>query len=364
MAPSSSFLFTLFVTCETVRANYAYHVFHSYPQVSPALVAALSEGIKLSVALLFLSFHGRISFEPPSKSPLETSGSGSVLKTIFQYATPAALYLTNNLIYYMVLQHTTPSVLQVCMLMKLPTTSILHHYMISQQRNPYAWASLLCLCLGLILFNVPSRTSGSRNASAWYIAPSAGLTIAVLSALASISTEKMTKVGNFWASQACLYFFGLMFSVIAYPLIPTNSANLAEDAASSILPMSLLIIVTACTGFAVATVLRAKDNILKLIGTAASLITIAISQYIVLPELREQTFTFWKVLGGGTVCISLWTYNFYVQEPPENQAQWDASNLEKASSESTLFTPDATKIIACILIVGFMSMEVWRATTM
>jgi UDP-sugar transporter A1/2/3 len=40
------------------------------------------------------------------------------------------LYLANNLIYYTVLPLATTSLLQVCVLAKLPTTGILHHYMI------------------------------------------------------------------------------------------------------------------------------------------------------------------------------------------------------------------------------------------
>jgi len=52
-----------------------------------------------------------------------------------------------------------------------------------------------------------------------------------------------------------------------------------------------LVTVTAGTGLVVAVVLRAKDDILKLVGTAVSLCAIAVSQFILSTELRASTFS-------------------------------------------------------------------------
>lgn len=319
MTPStSSILLTIYVCCETIRANVAYYAFHTYPTISASLITLLSEVLKLLVAVFFL-------FRDPAKSSFSPHKLDKYISIIqnyddidwrrqIKYAIPAALYLTNNLIYYTVLPLTTPSLLQVCVLAKLPTTGILHHYMIKPQRNPFAWVSLLVLCIGLAIFNIPSSSStstatqGQDTPPAWYLAPIAGFLIACLSALASISSESSTKEGEFWESQALLYIWGIGFAALAYPLAPSRplpSSSTPDVSNSGLISAVLgLVVITAGTGLVVAIVLRAKDNILKVIGTAASLITIAGSQYVLLPALRASTFTPWKICGGGMVATS------------------------------------------------------------
>lgn len=191
---SSAFLLTTYIVCETVRANYAYYTFHNFPQISASVVTVLAEFVKLLVAASFLfSRRSKASTLVSIFETLRKTETSSTFDTLLQYATPAGLYLLNNLIYYTVLPHTTPSILAVCMLMKLPATAILHHFMIKKQENLHAWFSLLFLCVGLIIFNVPSKSSESAGVH-WATAPITGLVIACISALASISTETMTKL--------------------------------------------------------------------------------------------------------------------------------------------------------------------------
>lgn len=108
---------------------------------------------------------------------LKTNPSSSTMESLLQYAVPAALYLTNNLIYFTVLPHATPVLLHVCMLMKLPATAILHHFLIKKQHNVHAWISLAVLCVGLVVFNVPSKSQTTSEQMHWYIAPIAGLSM-------------------------------------------------------------------------------------------------------------------------------------------------------------------------------------------
>src|ERR1700760_58347 len=105
---TSTTLLTLFIACETVRANYAYHVFKLYPQISPALIALLSETLKLLIAVFFL-LRANDGFSIPAIRRIITSLQGSEkveFKRISKFALPAALYLVNNLIYYTVLPKT------------------------------------------------------------------------------------------------------------------------------------------------------------------------------------------------------------------------------------------------------------------
>ncbi|RDL37285.1 Uncharacterized protein BP5553_04718 [Venustampulla echinocandica] len=387
----SSSLLLLYVACETVRANYAYYAFHNFPQISASLIALLSECLKLFIAIFFLlRLHDGFSASGLKKCIRSIWQGEGDFNRILKYALPAALYLTNNLIYYTVLPKTSPSLLQVCVLAKLPTTGILHHYMIKPQRNVYAWFSLLFLCVGLVVFNIPSRPQNDASTdagTAWYLAPVAGFVIACLSGLASISTETSTKVGKFWESQAYLYIWGMVFAIIAYPLAPSGgNMQINTEAPKPFLVGSAvlgLVVMTSGTGLVVAVVLRARDNILKLVGTAASLITIAASQYVLLPDLRASTFTSWKVCGGGIVTISTWCYNYYSQqewpqstatqerdlesetllaegeeEPVEKSSSVEKFEAVEGSTEVALLQPTAQKIICSLISVAYVTYEV------
>jgi UDP-sugar transporter A1/2/3 len=207
-----SLLLTLYITCETIRANYAYYAFHTYPQISASVVALLSEIFRLLIAAFFLLKSNNDFSMSALPKYLESAQNGDIdFKKMLKYALPASLYLMNNLIYYSVLPLTTPNLLQMCVLAKLPTTGILHHYTIKQQHNIFACISLLFLCIRLAVFNIPSTNQESNEAVAgWYLTSMAGFVIACLSALASISTETSTKEGEFWGSQAYLYTWGII----------------------------------------------------------------------------------------------------------------------------------------------------------
>lgn len=400
---TSSLLLILYVSCETIRANYAYYAFHNFPQISASLITLLSEGLKLLIALFFiLKANDGFSISGLTKCIHQLQQGDSLdFKRILKYAVPAGLYLTNNLIYYTVLPLTSPSLLQVCVLMKLPTTGILHHYMIKPQRNLWVWVSLGCLCVGLVVFNVPSSNrvrqgdggemGSTTTAPSWVLAPVAGFAIACLSAMASIATETSTKIGEFWESQLYLYVWGILFSIIALPLAPSGKSSAVETTPFELATTILgLVCITAGTGIVVAIVLRTRDNILKLIGTASSLITIAASQFVLLPHLRDETFTSWRVCGGGIVTVATWCYNHYSQVVQreigpvqvfdlENEALLDPEELEKERCELKrdedgdenmvgggdggeenipLLRPTMEKILCCALVVAFATMEV------
>jgi hypothetical protein len=143
-------------------------------------------------------------------------------------------------------------------------------------------------------------------------------------------------------------------------------------------------------GLIVAIILRTRDNILKVIRTAASLVTIRASQFVLLPELRASTFTTWKVCGGGLVTTATWwCYNHYSQEPWALQdPDYEAAPKASADEESSLptprvslsvsddeaetgnvgsgasevvdytFRPDATKVVLCVIFAAFITYEV------
>lgn len=70
-----------------------------------------------------------------------------------------------------------------------------------------------------------------------------------------------------------------------------------------------VLIFTAATGLVVANILRKKDNLVKLVGSSASMVSVAAVQFFVFPQLREDTLTLKTFVGGGIIVVSTWLYN-------------------------------------------------------
>ncbi|PQE24375.1 hypothetical protein CJF31_00002635 [Rutstroemia sp. NJR-2017a BVV2] len=300
-------LLPIYIVGETIRANYAYFAFQTAPHITPSLVALLSETLKLVIAVVITAY------SEAGLESIQKKCNSNHAKEIMRYGFPAALYLTNNLIYFSVLPATSPSLLQVCMLAKLPATALLHHLWVRRQSNKNAWISLAFLSVGLVLFSVPS----GDNTKGWLLAPVAGLVIAMFSAIASIASESLTKSGSFWESQFWLYIWGAFFSIISYPIATRLSPSKDRSDKPNILLTATVTIaiyfacLTAGVGLIVAAMLRKKDNLMKLVGTSISLLTIAITQYFLFPSLRSSGFTTWKILGGLVVVLSTGFYNYF-----------------------------------------------------
>ncbi|KAF7896952.1 uncharacterized protein EAF01_009355 [Botrytis porri] len=320
-------LLPIYIIGETIRANYAYFAFHTTPQITPSLIALLSETLKLAIAAIIINH----SEEGLSSIRKKFNRNGS--RDVVQYGVPAAFYLINNLIYFTILPSTSPSLLQVCMLAKIPATAILHHFWVRKQGNARSWISLGFLCFGLFLFNIPS----GNDTKGWLVAPVAGLVIAVFSAIASIASESLTKTGSFWESQLWLYLWGVFFSIITYPIATWITVDWGTNANLSVTSTATIAIYFSCltsgVGLIVAAMLRKKDNLTKLVGTSISLLTIAATQYVIFPALRSSGFTAWKIMGGLVVIISTGCYNYFKDTSPENVSSF--SRLLPTSNEYT-----------------------------
>ncbi|KAI9640349.1 hypothetical protein NHQ30_011094 [Ciborinia camelliae] len=336
-------LLPIYIVGETIRANYAYFAFQTAPQITPSLIALLSETLKLAIAAIIINYSEGLA-------SIRQKCNRNGFKDVLRYGIPAAFYLTNNLIYFTVLPSTSPSLLQVCMLAKIPATAILHHLWVRKQGNARSWISLGFLCFGLFLFNIPS----GDNTKGWLVAPVAGLVIAVFSAIASIASESLTKIGSFWESQLWLYLWGVFFSIISFPvatsLTTDRGTNINLSMTSTVTIAIYFSCLTSGVGLIVAAMLRKKDNLMKLVGTSISLLTIAATQYAIFPALRASGFTNWKIIGGLVVIVSTGCYNYFKDTSPEsanslNQLlptsneyaqDGDISELEKPSTASAL----------------------------
>ena len=193
-------------------------------------------------------------------------------------------------------------------------------------------------------------------------------------------------------AQTGLYAWGVIFSLLSIPVMeifgyPATTGETATIpiTANYLFASSMLIFITAGTGLVVASLLRFRDNILKVIGTSATLVTVAASQYVLMPELRASNFTPLKVCGASTVAVCTWCYNHWNQAPwpPVQPARCTPVDSELGESfdsresleynvlkvpylmtpapQTSVFDPSATKILCCALVIGFVTLGMaWR----
>ncbi|GAA6033740.1 hypothetical protein JCM8097_004407 [Rhodosporidiobolus ruineniae] len=309
-------LLPAYVGVDTARALIAYALLNAGHAPSPVFVTFGSELLKLVVAAVATVGLRQSFILPPSTgSDVSTSTStSSEAKPYLRFAVPAALYFINNILYLSGLQVTTPALLQVAVLSKLPLTALLHHFVVLRQRNPAMWISLGVLTLGLILAGAPEalwdalwdqqmrRAIRGRDI---FLGPAIGSTIGVFSACASVYSELMLKEKiEFWPAQFYLYGWGTAFASI-FALV----RGVPASAGSVFLAYLVLVPVTACTGLLVATILRQRDNLVKLVGTALCIVSVYLLQHLFFPSV--STIATREVLGIGVLTISTWAYNFY-----------------------------------------------------
>ncbi|KAH8731863.1 nucleotide-sugar transporter-domain-containing protein [Phaeosphaeriaceae sp. PMI808] len=340
-------LLALFTIAETLRALLAFAVIDCGVRISPTFISFCSEILKLVITAVFLFRHVSQKYGSISRanllaaiySPITNYPSVKPWKALVAFALPSALYLVNNILYLLGLCLTSPALLYIAILAKLPITAVLHHFLVRCQRQRRAWLSLLVLSLGLIIPQVPSIVAyvpvlrGTVDvepfppASGTLSGFAVGTLVAVISGFSSTYTEILFKYDvEFWVAQFWLYGFGTLFAAITFFFWDGSISNTSLEPASNPLatePTKLMaitgtvavILSTAATGFVVATILRKKDNLVKPVGTPAGIVALAIAQCLLFPRLREKTLNTATILGIVTISISTWTYNHYKDSP-------------------------------------------------
>ncbi|KAK5025108.1 hypothetical protein LTR13_010545 [Exophiala sideris] len=375
-------LLPAYVLLETIRAVLTYSAIHSHVPVSSTFITFGSEVGKLIVTTIFLCRwirkEGRHLTTWSFLAELRSVATNATWKSYFSYAVPSLMYLINNLLYLLGLELSTPSTLHITVLAKLPITAILHHFLFVPQRNVYAWLSLAALCIGLVGSNVPldlitwiGLAPGGQTpplSKEAFIGPIIGLMIAVSSAGASIYMEFILKQPvAFWVAQFWLYGYSVLFSGLALlfwdgQVKSTKAANAPVFTRGDLFatPEALfvnlaVIVTTAMTGLVVANILRKQDNLVKLIGTSLSIVTIIVGQWIFFPALRAKTFNVQTVAGAGIIAISVWTYHYYKKAQPHvsrshvkyrDELDSDSESSIPLKAEGELPTPNSPTLAA------------------
>jgi len=373
MPLSEHFLLSIYVASETIRALLVFAAIRAQTQISYVLIALLSELAKLSVALSVLAWSN--SFKV---SEIRTTLFFSTeWKIYIAIAVPSALYLVNNLLYMFALQVTTPAFVHMAMLGKLPITALLHHILIRSQRSMYSWVSLGFLTIGILLFHLPSEflaiVNGTRAPKdeeidyAAFLTPCIGFSIAIISGFNSIYTEIILREKiPFWVTQTWLYTFGVLAAGATFSFWPgSNDSSSAIFKHTSSAPSELhriaiyisVVAAVAGSGLIVANILRTRDNLVKIVGTSASIIAITLSQTVF---LRTEEIMMQTTAGVGIATISTWTYHYFKQAPEYEQPPSKEGDSEAQQSQpeekKTIIVPTRRKVLLSCAVVGVLTL--------
>ncbi|GAA6062205.1 hypothetical protein JCM10212_006486 [Sporobolomyces blumeae] len=313
---SAALLLSLYVSVDTTRALLVFGALRSGVELSASSLTFGAEVVKLVVAVI-----GVLSTSP-SQGPrflLASRAPGEswlvYLKPYLRFAIPAALYGCNNVLYLTGLRITSPALLQVSVLTKLPLTALLHHVVIRRRRSRPMWISLAVLTVGLVLAGSPEALWDSTQRRAWSLrdlvsGPLIGFSVGIISACSSVYTELALKEDiGFWQAQLYLYVWGALFAGVAATLSNINTPMRADSTIASLPAFTIVVIVTAATGLVVAVILRQRDNLVKLVGSSLCITTVFIFQHLLFPLTEGLSFR--TTFGVGVLTLATWTYNHY-----------------------------------------------------
>ncbi|KAM0790447.1 hypothetical protein ACM66B_003324 [Microbotryomycetes sp. NB124-2] len=366
--------FGAFIVLETTRAVVTFGFLRSGIPLSSTSIICLSELIKVIVSSLMLLRH-RTSFlppQPPARATTTTTGNDehddrptptmspqqeTALKCA-TFAVPATLYLGNNMLYFVGLQLTSPGPLHVAMMARLPFTAVLHHFIIRQQTNWRAWASLTALVIGLAMSEFSQSVSeafgtsvSAQESTKQLLGTTIGLTIAAVSAFASILTERLLKDTStpFWTSQFWLYSWGLAFAAVSAlswsgSVATTTQLEPSSTSTATVTATLVCASLAATVGLAAGSILRYLDTIWKLVGNALTLVTIAVATAVAFPKMDNTTLTPSFINGSGLILLATWHYGWAVsaQSQPPQPAGWQKVPSDDRSEDKPVNHPSTS----------------------
>ncbi|GAA5901246.1 uncharacterized protein JCM6883_000152 [Sporobolomyces salmoneus] len=343
-------LLTLYTVVDTSRSLIVFAVMRSGAVLSPSAITFTAEALKLMVAIggVLSSSRGSLADRfllPPPQHDTRRSFFSS-FKPYLRFAVPALLYGFNNVLFLEALHFTTPALLQVSVLSKLPFTAILHHFVVRPRNSQAMWMSLAVLTGGMVLAGCPEQLwDGEQRANIrvgdLLSGPLIGLTVGAVSACSSVWTELMLKEKvEFWQAQFYLYLWGAVFTGLA--AIAANSRVVldSQSTLASLPAFFLVASVTAATGLVVALILRQRDNLVKLVGASLCITTVFVLQHLLFPLTDGLDFR--TTFGIGVLTIATWAYNWYKDNDDDDVHRPSGTYVELSTSDDA-DTPSTPK---------------------
>ncbi|GAA5881618.1 hypothetical protein JCM3774_006497 [Rhodotorula dairenensis] len=312
---------------------------------SPTAVTFASETLKLVVATagIACSRDGRLldrfRLGGSKLTPVPNKSRFARCMPYLSFAVPAALYTFNNNLFLRALYTTSPAMLHICTLSKIPFTAILHHIAVRRRESEAMWLSLAILTCGAVIAVSPEELPdpeppGLLRLANFARAPLVGVVIGAVSACASVWNEVLIKKEiDFWAGQFYLYLWGCLFAGGAAALGGVRGITLGSPAVpASPAASTLVVAVSAGTGLLAADILRQQDNLVKLIGASLGACSVFVLQHIFYPLVDEVNFH--TTFGVGLLTIATYAYDWHKDHADvANQVAAGGDYLELDSTE-------------------------------
>jgi len=184
------------------------------------------------------------------------------------------------------------------------------------------------------------EVEGAGTFMAW-LGPLLGFIIAGISSVTAIATEILLKKPMpFWSLQIWLYGWGALFAailVLAGADRPASEAHNPDALINENMGFLAVVLTTCATGLVVANILRKSDNLVKLVGSSATIVTTLLLQPLLDPALWNETCSPATVLAVGIIAMSTWTYNYFKDQPVNGK---QAIELPLHSPKEKMSSPD------------------------
>jgi hypothetical protein len=345
------------MSLETLRALFAEATYRVSPDpkrplLPPTVLVLLMEVLKCGVALVqVLGFSSEPYGRRRKRRSLSAEGSFHGRKSLGYFVPSALLYFVNNGLYYWILGESSAGVLSLFLHLKIPTTLVVHHFLVKRQDRARAWWAVFVVFVGIGLTQVHSESlfaGGFPSASA--LTPSASTTaegggggeedgrtssllrvmgvallICVNSALASVMNEWVLKNVDmpFWDQQLRMYGLGVLVS-LSTVLFPFSSVSSSSSSSSSfdssmsswlevqaltrdtVLVSAGCILCGALSGLSTGFLVYKMDNVVKVLANTGNTVLISVLGFVLFGEFKLSWTFFW--LGTGLICYGSYLY--------------------------------------------------------
>lgn len=216
--------------------------------------------------------------------------------------------------------------------MKLPLTAILHLVVFRRQRCVGAWISLVILTAGVLGLHATLPETDLQAGIAIWAGPALGAVMAVISSITAITSEFIIKTPQpFWTLQIWLYGWGAIFAATVICLGVDGPAPASRvDERLALLGEMAVVLIVATTGLVVALILRKSDNLVKLVGSSATIVTSFLLEPLIDSGRKEHAADVKATIAIIIIASSTWAYNVYKEVPVQGSIHLTSPKLESA----------------------------------
>lgn len=137
-------------------------------------------------------------------------------------------------------------------------------------------------------------------------------------------------------AQIWLYGWGALFAGLLVAAGVDRPASESHNPSAEIQENigRLAVVVTTCaTGLVVANILRKSDNLVKLVGSSATIVTTLLLQPLIDPALWTETLHPTTITAVSLIALSTWAYNYYKDQPVDDSRSTKLPVYNRTESE-------------------------------